>query len=369
MKKLLSFALFDSGETILGALIFSTFYPLYITQHIDPKLYSFLYGLAFFFSFFIALPLAKVADSKAFRKQFFTLFTLLTVFMGAFLSLTAHHPQRNLFIYLCMVVFHQQAMVFYNSLLAGLTQRGFASGFGVAFGYLGSSVSLIFLASWLKVPEVFYQVSLLFLILALPAIANLPNPSSKKRVSIGQVISEKKFLLLILSILSLTEVANTLIAMMGVYLKNAYMLEEREIYRVIGLSALGGVLGGIVFGVLTDKLGVRAVFPMGFLLWPCFLLLLFFIPRDFVLILGLLGGLSLSHLWTTSRVLLIERFPAEEVSVRMSFLSLTERIASTTGLWTWSLFMLLTQNNYKLSALLMIVFPTLGFLLYWFSKR
>jgi len=51
MKKLLSFALFDSGETILGALIFSTFYPLYITQHIDPKLYSFLYGLAFFFPF------------------------------------------------------------------------------------------------------------------------------------------------------------------------------------------------------------------------------------------------------------------------------------------------------------------------------
>ncbi|WP_333785197.1 MFS transporter [Thermocrinis sp.] len=369
MKKLLSFALFDSGETILGALIFSTFYPLYITQHIDPKLYSFFYGFAFFLSFFVALPLAKVADKRAFRKHFFILFSILTVLFGVLLSLTVPYPRGNLFIYLLMVVFHQQTMVFYNSLLAGLPQKGFASGFGVAFGYLGSSVSLIFLASWLKVPEVFYQASFIFFILALPAIANLPNPPSRKAVSIKEVTSDRKFLLLILSILSLTEVANTLIAMMGVYLKNAYMLEAKEIYRVIGLSALGGVLGGIIFGRLTDKLGAKTLFPLAFLLWPCFLVLLFFIPKDFVLILGLLGGLSLSHLWTTSRVLLIESFPAEEVSVRMSFLSLTERIASTTGLWTWSLFMLLTQNNYKLSALLMIVFPTLGFLLYWFSKR
>ncbi|WP_448583807.1 MFS transporter [Thermocrinis sp.] len=369
MKKLLSFALFDCGETILGALIFSTFYPLYITQHIDPKLYSFLYGFAFLLSFFVALPLAKIADSKAFRKQFFTLFTLLTVLLGVLLSLSAFHPQKNLFIYLCMVVFHQQAMVFYNSLLAGLSQRGFASGFGVAFGYLGSSISLIFLANWLKVPDVFYQASFIFLILALPAIVSLPNLPFRKRVSVREITKGKKFLLLILSILSLTEVANTLVAMMGVYLKNVFTLEEREIYRVIGLSAFGGVLGGIIFGKLTDKLGARTLFPLGFLFWSFFLILLFFIPKDFVLILGLMGGLSLSHLWTTSRVLLIERFPIEEVSVRMSFLSLTERIASTTGLWAWSGFMFLTSNNYKLSALLMVVFPAVGIVFYVLSRR
>ncbi|WP_448587421.1 MFS transporter [Thermocrinis sp.] len=368
MKKLFSFALYDSAETIFGALIFSTFYPLYITQHIDPKLYSFLYGFAFFVSFFIALPLAKLADSKALRKHFFTFFALLTALFGVLLSLDIP-VETNLFLYLCMVVLHQQAIVFYNSLLAGFSKRGFASGFGVAFGYLGSFVSLVFLARWLKVPEVFYQVSLIFLLLALPAMVSVPNPPSKREVRIREVIGDKKFLLLILSILSLTEVANTLIAMMSIYLKNVFLLKAEEIYRVIGLSALGGVLGGLVFGSLTDKVSAKKLFPLGFLLWTCFLLLLFFIPRDLVLILGLLGGLSLSHLWTTSRVLLIERFPVEEVSVRMSFLSLTERIASTTGLWVWSLFMLLTADNYRLSALMMVVFPTVGVMLYLLSRR
>jgi len=172
-----------------------------------------------------------------------------------------------------------------------------------------------------------------------------------------------------LAVLSLTEVANTLIAMMGIYLREAFGLKQGEIYRVIGLSALGGVLGGLVFGRLTDRYGAKRLFPLGFLLWIGFLLFLFFVPKDFVLALGLLGGLCLSHLWTTSRVLLIENFPEEDVSVRMSFLSLSERIASTTGLWVWSFFMLLTENNYRLSALFMMVFPLLGVLLYWSSRR
>jgi UMF1 family MFS transporter len=48
---------------------------------------------------------------------------------------------------------------------------------------------------------------------------------------------------------------------------------------------------------------------------------------------------------------------------------LSERIASTTGLWVWSLFMLLTGNDYKLSALLMVVFPVVGIFFYLFSRR
>jgi Permeases of the major facilitator superfamily len=179
LRRVLSFALYDTGETILGAIVFSTFYPLYITKHIDPKLYSTLYGFAFFLSFLMAVPLAKLADSWAYRKHFFVLFTLLTSVFGILLSFTIHMPAFNLFLYLLMAVFHQQAMVFYNSLLGGFESKGTASGVGVAFGYLGSALSLLFLAEFLKVPEVFYQTALIFLFLSLPAILLLPNPPQK----------------------------------------------------------------------------------------------------------------------------------------------------------------------------------------------
>jgi UMF1 family MFS transporter len=240
---------------------------------------------------------------------------------------------------------------------------------GVAFGYLGSALSLLFLAEFLNVPEVFYQTALIFLFLSLPAISLLPNPPQKTTISLRKELKDRRFLLLVLAILSLTEVANTLIAMMGIYLKHAYGLEDREIYKVIGLSALGGVFGGLFFGKLTDKLKARRLFPLGFILWSLFLIVLYLTPRELLLFVGFLGGLSLSHLWTTSRVLLLELLPLETVSLRMSFLSLSERIASTTGLWVWSLFMLLTGNDYKLSALLMVVFPVVGIFFYLFSRR
>jgi MFS-type transporter involved in bile tolerance (Atg22 family) len=134
----------------LVQLSFSTFYPLFITKHIDPKLYSTLYGFAFFLSFLMAVPLAKLADSRAYRKRFFVLFTLLTSVLGILLSFTLHIPTLNLFLYLLMAVFHQQAMVFYNSLLGGFESKGTASGVGVAFGYLGSALSLLFSGRILK---------------------------------------------------------------------------------------------------------------------------------------------------------------------------------------------------------------------------
>lgn len=317
----------------------------------------------------MAVPLAKLADSRAYRKRFFVLFTLLTSVLGILLSFTIHIPTLSLFLYLLMAVFHQQAMVFYNSLLGGFEIKGTASGVGVAFGYLGSALSLLFLAEFLKVPEVFYQTALIFLLLSLPAIFSLPNPPQKTTISLRKELKDKKFLLLVFAILSLTEVANTLIAMMGIYLKHAYGLEEREIYKVIGLSALGGVFGGLLFGKLTDRLKARLLFPLGFILWSLFLIVLYLAPKELLLFVGFLGGLSLSHLWTTSRVVLLELFPLETVSLRMSFLSLSERIASTTGLWVWSLFMLLTGNDYKLSALLMVVFPVVGIFFYLFSRR
>lgn len=49
----------------------------------------------------------------------------------------------------------------------------------------------------------------------------------------------------------------------------------------------------------------------------------------------------------------------------MSFLSLSERIASSIGLGLWSLFLLITDNNFKLSALLLITLPVAGAIIYF----
>jgi len=368
-SSLLSFSLYDAGETLLGALLFSTLYPLYITEHIDPKLYSFFYGFSFLLSFGVALYLGKWADQRGKRKLFFSLFSLWVVLLCPLLWLTYALPGANFTLYLLLAVVHQQAMVFYNSLLYNFEIRGAASGLGVAFGYVGSALSLILLAPKLSLPNAFLWIGLLFMLLSLPALLSLKEPVPLGEVSLKKVFHDRAFMLTILSFLCLSEVAHTLIAMMGVYLKKVYGLQNIEIYRVIGISALGGVLGGVVFGRLTDKLSAKKLFPLGFFLWSFFILLLYFTPRDTLLVLGFFAGLSLSHLWTTSRVLVLERFTKEDIALRMSFLSLSERISSTAGLLSWSAFLFITHDNYKLSALLMVFFPLVGALLYWAGKR
>ena len=68
-------------------------------------------------------------------------------------------------------------------------------------------------------------------------------------------------------------------------------------------------------------------------------------------------------------MLLIERFTRGDIALRLSFYSLSERIASSLGLFSWSLILYLTSGNYRLSALLMLVFPILGFIIQAFKQE
>jgi len=310
-----------------------------------------------------------VADYRGLRKTFFSLFSLLIPLICFALYLSFHKVELNLFLYLLLAIIHQQAMLFYNSLLKIFETKGTASGFGVALGYVGSAIALILFAPRLSPPTAFIWIAFIFLLLSLPSLIYLTEPKERQSISIREVLKDKNFLLTMASMLLLMELANTMIAMMGVYLREVYGLKEGEIYRTIGLSALGGVLGGLLWGRLTDRLSANRLFPLGFFLWSSFLILLSLTPRSMILLLGLFAGLSLSHLWTTSRVLLIERFTRGDIALRFSFYSLSERIASSLGLFSWSLLLYLSSGNYRLSALLMLVFPILGFIIYKLSNR
>lgn len=367
--RLFSFALYDTGETILGALVFSTLYPLYITKHIDVKTYSLFYGFAFFLSFVMALQLGRLADKKGWRKRFFTIFSLSIPTLCLMLFASFEKPLLNFLLYLVLAIFHQQALVFYNSLLKSFETKGFASGFGVALGYVGSATALIFLAPSLSLPMAFLWVAFIFFSLSLPSLLSLSEPAGTQEIKLLELIKDKGFILTMASMLFLMELAHTMIAMMGVYLREVYGLSQEDIYKTIGFSALGGVFGGLLFGRLTDKLSAKRLFPIGFFLWSAFLLSLYITPKELLLPLGFFAGLSLAHLWTTSRVFIIERFPGAHVAVKFSFYSLSERIASSLGLVLWSFFLLITGEDYRLSALFMLLFPALGFVLYLFSNR
>ncbi len=364
MLKRLYFGLYDTGETILSALVFSTFFPLYITKFLEVKTYSLLLSLTYLLSFSLALSFGKLSDERGKRKEMFVLFTFATSLFCLLLSFLHKSPYLSLLSFLLLIVSHQQSYLFYNTLLLPLEGRGIASGLGVSLGYVGSSLSLLFLTKLLKPPLAYSLIALLFFLFSLPSLLTLEGFEGRTKIEILKIVKDKNFLTLLFCILSLTEVANTLIAMMGVYLRKVYGFEDALIYKTIGLSALGGVMGGIFWGLLKERVKNNLkIFEMGFYLWLTFLTLLPLSPSSFILPLGFLAGFSLSHLWTMGRILIVEGFKEEEVSTRLSFLSLSERLASTLGLFLWSSFLHFT-NSYRLSVFLMGLLPLVGLLVF-----
>jgi len=370
--KNISFALFDTGETILSALIFSLAFPIYISQFMDIKKFSLFYSFIFVFSFIFSLYIGKYADEKGNRKNLFILFSLLTFISSALIFFSYKAYVLALIFFLLSAIFHQQAFVFYNSLLLNFQNKGFVSGLGISFGYIGSAVALIFFADRLEIPQIFIIAPVIFLLFSIPSFIFIPNPKfvrKDKKINLKEVFKDRRFLYVILTILALTEVANTIISMMGVYLKYEFNLNNEEIYKVVGFSALGGIFGGFFWGILSEKLNINKIFPLAFPIWIGVIITTFLIAKNYLILLGIFIGFSLSHLWSTSRVFLIENFPKEEVSVRLSFLSLSERIATSVGLLCWALFLYITNNDYRLSFLLMIIFPLISiFTFYRFKK-
>ncbi|MCS7084156.1 MAG: MFS transporter [Aquificaceae bacterium] len=369
IKRSLAFGLFDAGETALGAILISTLFPLYISNHIPTKVYTLLYGLSMVVSFVLALLLAKVADEKSIRKRLFSTFGILTSLFCALIALSLKNPYLGLLVFLLMLIFKQQSLVFYASLLGGFEKRGLTSGIGVSMGYLGASLSLVFFAPRLELPSGALFISILFLALLLPAVMILDEPKKlNQEISILKVLKSKKFSILLLSCLLVMEVASTMSAIMGIYLKEVYNLEKKEIYLTIAFSAFGGVFSGPIFGYLTDKLGPSRIFPLSFILWACFLVLLFLTPKELIRYLGLFAGLCLAHLWTSVRALIIHNSEGD-FATKMAMLSLSERLSMSIGPIIWSLLLTLTLDNYRLSALLMVIFPALGGFFYLISRR
>ncbi len=263
-----------------------------------------------------------------------------------------------------VVALHQQSVAFYNSMIASFEDKSFASGLGVAVGYLTAGVVLGIFHNYLGGKENLLIAFFLILITSLALYLLVPEPNFSESYSLKDLISDKRFLLFILSFFFIAEVGHSTVVLMGLFLKDVLNLSEAQIYKVMGISALGGVAGGLFWGFLGKRISSRKLFILGFFLWIGFLLSVYRISEEIVLFVGLLGGLSLAHLWTISRSLIAEEFSRGRIAGLFSLMSLSDRLSSTVGLWIWSFSLILSGGDMRVSALIMIAFPIIGFFLY-----
>jgi len=376
LKKLQTAAwvLFDFAETVFSANIISVFFPLWIINTLGGNSYhySFVYSTSIIVSILTGIIVGKLADELNLKDRLFKLCVgILTALLFSLYFID------NLFlalsVFFVMNIFYQQSLILYNSLLTEVSspeRQGIVSGAGVGIGYVGGIASML-LANYLSEnpSEVFLITALIFTVFALPSLFFIKpeiNRESEK-ISLRKVLSDRKFTLFIISVLLLTDAAHGLIIFMSVYLNKVFGFDQNQIVNTIAFAGIFAVISAPVAGYIISRVDSKIFLKYIFLGWAAGFGLLFVSTEDSIYFVAVLFGILLASLWTTIRVVLIGFSPEGQITTRFAFMALSERMASVISPLTWGVVVLLIGENttgYKTAALILGLFPLLGFLVY-----
>ncbi|WP_457627857.1 MFS transporter [Persephonella sp.] len=376
MKKLQTAAwvLFDFAETVFSANIISVFFPLWIINTLGGNSYhySFVYSTSIIVSILTGIIVGKLADELNLKDRLFKLCVgILTALLFSLYFID------NLFlalsVFFVMNIFYQQSLILYNSLLTEVSspeRQGIVSGAGVGIGYVGGIASML-LANYLSEnpSEVFLITALIFTVFALPSLFFIKPEINRKseKISLREVLSDKKFILFIISVLLLTDAAHGLIIFMSVYLNKVFGFDQNQIVNTIAFAGIFAVISAPVAGYIISRVDSKIFLKYIFLGWAAGFGLLFVSTEDSIYFVAVLFGILLASLWTTIRVVLIGFSPEGQITTRFAFMALSERMASVISPLTWGVVVLLIGENttgYKTAALILGLFPLLGFLVY-----
>jgi UMF1 family MFS transporter len=265
---------------------------------------------------------------------------------------------------------YQAGLQFYDAMLPDVSteeNRGRISGIGVGIGYLGSYVA-IGLGLWLGTgnkPLLMSLIALAFLGFAIPCflfVKERGNPNPREvfslrmvKESTAQTIRTLRggreypgLLRFLVGRVFYTDAINTVIAFMGLYVVNIAIATgldtaagERQAQLVM-LSAISfAVVGGFVWGRLTDKLGPRRTLDLVLWLWVATFVVaasigLFAMPIGWLYLVATMAGVSLGGIWSADRPLMLRLTPPDRVGEFYGLYGMVGRFSAIVGPIIWA---------------------------------
>lgn len=192
-KKVLSWAVYDSANTIYSAVVMTLAIALHVKEFTGVEKWTFLASSSSMLisGFFIPF-LGEMADRTGRAKRYLVIFTVLCCACCAGISWTLRAP-LILLLYFCANFFYNSSLAVYDSLLPVVAPRekfGLVSGLGVGLGYAGVAVAvplammlLDFYRQFEPVHEFrfhFLLAAVLFLLLSVPLFLFVPERRTSK---------------------------------------------------------------------------------------------------------------------------------------------------------------------------------------------
>jgi len=383
MRSLLVWALYDLANTFFAVAMLSFYFPLWVVEEHGAK--ELVFSIALSVSMVcvaLLMPVCgAISDATGRRVRYLRWTTLGCIVPTILIGLTSHLPLA-LGLFIVANICYQLGTVFYDALLWRLTtpsRLGQASGLGAAFGYLGSMIGLLFL--WPFVREGGHQAAFIpsacfFLLFALPSLIMLRDQPAESSMQSWRSLVRQAFLRLwttlrqaraysklwrffLASLFSLSAI-NTVLVFMAVYTKKVLGFDEVQVVRFFLWGQAFAVAGALVFGQVTQWLGSKRTLVVIWSGWIAALALVSLNERpDYLWAIAPVIGFCLGSTWSTSRVLLTELAPKDQLAEFLGLAGLLGRASSILGPLLWGL-IVLDPSHYRQAVIALIGLLVIG---------
>ncbi len=372
--------LFDFGNTSFSIVVVTFLYAVYFKQtvaqnsHSGDLYWSWAIAASMLITALIAPVLGAIADYSAGKKRFLLFFTLVSVISTSMLYFAGPGDIfYGMLFFITANIGFEAGLVFYDAFLPELTSPknfGRVSGYGFAMGYLGSLATLAIAYPFIQagmIKETFPFSALFFLVFALPLFIflkdnrkNIKTEQSFIRIGINRVIFTVKHLknfknlsIFLFSYFLFIEGVNTVIFFSGNYASTTLNFSMQELIIFFIIVQTTAILGSVLFGLLSDKVGQKKTIQISLYIWIFNILLAFLsskgdwfliqslvsytdmsvseLERYLFYVVGLLSGSVMGATQSTSRSLMSKLTPEDKKTEFFGFFSLFGKSSAIMG--------------------------------------
>lgn len=339
-------SLFDFANTSFSVLIVAVGFSLYFKQIVvgGAGKGDFFWGLAVSISMFLTALIAPVlgaaSDFSRQRKRYLLIFTLASVLCSALLYFVdAGMVLAGMILFIIANVGFEGGIVFYNAFMPQLAPKeeyGRISGYGFAMGYVGSLVSLLIAIPLFAggfAPENLGNVKLsfvlaasMFLVFSLPLFVFLKDrkapearPASYIREGYERVIrtirhvrSYKEIATFLLAFFLYNDGILTVISFASIFAEDTLKFSLQEILLLFAAVQASAIVGSLVFGWLTDRIGPKNTIVITLMSWLGVVVGAYFVEtKEIFYLIGVVAGASMGGSQSASRSLMALLTPPE----------------------------------------------------------
>ncbi|MBI4354738.1 MAG: MFS transporter [Candidatus Omnitrophica bacterium] len=379
---LLAWASFDLANTFFAVAMITFYFPLWLIE--DRGVPELLFSVALSGSMIgvaLLMPICgAMADATGQRMRYLRWTSLVCIGL-TFLLGWVDHVGLALGLFALANAAYQLGTVFYDALLRQVALKGRlgqASGFGSAFGYLGSMVGLSFL--WPFVQSAGYHAAVIpsaiyFLLFALPSFLLIRDPAPTSSVlprktareairQLGKTLRQSRTIpgvwwFFLASFLSLNAI-NTILIFMAIYTKRVLGFSDSEMIRFFLVGQGSAVLGALAGARVIDRLGAHRTLGFIWLGWTVALALAAWLVNPaWLWVIGPVIGCCLGPTWATSRVLLIQLCPKHQTAEFLGLAGLLSRVSSIIGPLIWGV-IVLDPTQYRQAVWVLVGLMVMG---------